>query len=46
MLYLISDGSQEDNWNKVINVFMLALALNRLCMHNKYMRVHYPRMLV
>ena len=31
-LYLIGDGSHRDYWNKVIKVFVLALALNRLHM--------------
>ena len=32
--------------NKIINVYVPALALNFLCMHNKRTSVHCPRMLV
>ena len=42
-LYLIGDSSHEDYWNKVINVFVSALDLNRLHMHNELMRMHCPR---
>ena len=49
-LYLISDDSHEDYLNKGNDVFVSALALNRLRMHNKRMRVprrvYCPRMLV
>ena len=44
--YLIVDGSHEDYWNKIINVFVSALASNLLRMHNKRTSVHCPRMLM
>ena len=38
--YLTNNSSHEDYWNKVNNVFVSALALNCLCMHNERMHVH------
>ena len=45
-LYLIGDSSHEDYWIKVINVFVSALDLNRLRMHNEFMHIHCPIMLM
>ena len=42
-LYLSGDGSHKD---KVINVYVSALTLNRLCMQNKRTHVHCPRTFV
>ena len=46
MPLLIGDHSNKDYWDKGNKVFVFALALNRLGMHDKHTCFHCPRILV